>query len=95
MGRQRWVVPMAHRAAVDTARLVSNPVDQGGEMPLAFVVIHNDGMCSGLNQSSLQGGVNVLAQTRSHGHLDKILRVQAHETLFDHQGSFESDGKAV
>ncbi|MHC3926782.1 hypothetical protein ACMZ4W_01885 [Brevundimonas naejangsanensis] len=95
MGRQRWIVPITHRAAVDTARLVSNSTDQGGEMPLAFAVIHDDCMDPGLGQSSLQSSVNILAQTRSHGHLDKVLRVQAHETLFDHPGSFENDGKAV
>jgi len=63
MGRQRWVVPMAHRAAIDPARLISNPVDQGGEMPLAFVVIHNDGMHSSFDQSSLQCRIDILAQT--------------------------------
>ncbi|MND46030.1 hypothetical protein D3C80_369010 [compost metagenome] len=64
-------------------------------MSLAFAVIHENGMGPGLSQSSLQGSVNILPQTRSHGHLDEIMRVQTHETLFDHQGSFESDGRAV
>jgi hypothetical protein len=95
MGRQRWVVPIARRAAVDTARLVSNSVDQGGEMPLAFVIIHNDGMGSRFRQSSLQCRIDILPQTRSHSHLDKIIGVQSHEIFFDHRESFECDGKAV
>ncbi|SJM49252.1 hypothetical protein FM111_01745 [Brevundimonas diminuta 3F5N] len=95
MSRQRWVVSMAHRAAVDTTCLVSNPVDQGGEMPLAFVVIHNDGMRSGFGQSSLQRRIDILAQTRSHSHLDKITSVKSHEIFFDHRESFECGCKAV